>query len=150
MFTFSKVFIDKMDFSGKKNVDIFEKWIHYLILWIILQHEPSIPCGRGGHVKAFKWSGPPPEKIHRTLLIILIEKSNFQIKMRILIKTKVRLMVYWKVLILLKEIKIAIGKFLRVCGKNLWRFKLSEKTCKFSYKNSMENWKFINFQSDVP
>ena len=32
MFNFSKFFLEKMYFSGKKNVDIFEKWIHFLIV----------------------------------------------------------------------------------------------------------------------
>ena len=35
MFNFSKFLLEKMDFSGKKNVAIFEKWIHFLILCIV-------------------------------------------------------------------------------------------------------------------
>ena len=37
MFNFSKFFLEQRDFSGKKNVDIFEKWNHFLILWIVLK-----------------------------------------------------------------------------------------------------------------
>ena len=34
-----------MDFSGKKNVDIFEKWIHFLILEIIFKNDTSQTFG---------------------------------------------------------------------------------------------------------
>ena len=39
---FLAFFLEKMDFSGKKNVDIFEKWIHFLILWLVLKNETSL------------------------------------------------------------------------------------------------------------
>ena len=70
MFHFSK-FSLKMNFSGKKNVDIFEKWIHFLILCIVLKNETSLPSGGGlcprtpcgGRVIAIMWPGrPPPRK----------------------------------------------------------------------------------------
>ena len=31
MFNFTRFFLEKMDFSGHKNVKIFERWIHFLI-----------------------------------------------------------------------------------------------------------------------
>ena len=82
-----------MDFSGKKNVDIFEKWIHFLILWIVLKNETSLqsgglrprtPCG-GGRVIAFKWPGrpPPPKKSWRRHWLVsnhnktIFKRSNF-------------------------------------------------------------------------
>ena len=34
-----------MDFSGKKNVDILEKRIDFLILLIVLKNETSVPSG---------------------------------------------------------------------------------------------------------
>ena len=46
--------------------------------------------------------------------------ENFLIKMRILIKINVMLIVSWKYLLILKEIKKSHGKFLRVWAKNQW------------------------------
>ena len=69
MFNFSRFFLEKMDISGKQNVDIFEKWIHFLILWIVLEMKlryrpggPSPPDPLRGRVIAFKWPGRPPWK----------------------------------------------------------------------------------------
>ena len=78
MFNFSKIFLETMDFSGKKDVDIFEKWIHFLILWIVLKWNfatargpfaPGPPAGEG-RVIAFNWPGVPslPRKIRATPL----------------------------------------------------------------------------------
>ena len=70
MFNFWKFFFEKRDFSGKQNVDIFEKQSHFLILWIGLENEtslafgvlrfPRIPCGEGAGVIAFKRPGRSP------------------------------------------------------------------------------------------
>ena len=35
MFNFSNFFLEKIDFLGKKNIDIFENSIHFLILGIV-------------------------------------------------------------------------------------------------------------------
>ena len=45
MFNFSNFFLEKIDFLGKKNVDIFENSIHFLILCIVLKNEISLPSG---------------------------------------------------------------------------------------------------------
>ena len=60
-------------FFGQENVDIFENSIHFLILWIVLKNETSLPSGLafaprtpcGGRLIAFKWprrSLPPKAK----------------------------------------------------------------------------------------
>ena len=38
-------FLEKMDFFARKNVAIFEKWIHFLILCTVLKNETSLPSG---------------------------------------------------------------------------------------------------------
>ena len=74
-----------MDFSGKQIVDIFEKWIHFLILLIILENETSLPSGEafaprtpcGGRVIAFKCPGRSPQKIILATRLSLIILSPF-------------------------------------------------------------------------
>ena len=58
-----------MDLLGKKNVGIFEKWIHFQILWIVLKNETSLPSGGlrsrtpcGGRLIVFKWPERSPRK----------------------------------------------------------------------------------------
>ena len=41
MFDFSRFFLGKIDFLGKKNVDIFDNSIHFLILCIVFKNEIS-------------------------------------------------------------------------------------------------------------
>ena len=53
----------------------------------------------------------------------------------ILIIIKVRLVAYWKAVIILKEIKKPSSKFLRVWAKNKLRFEIFQKILKLSYKN---------------
>ena len=63
-----EIFLRKMDFSGKKYIDIFEKWIDFLILWILFKNNlrplPGLPPSpppdplRGRQI-AFKWPGLP-------------------------------------------------------------------------------------------
>ena len=65
--------------------------------------------------------------------------ENSLFKKTILIKIKIRLMRYWKSLILPKEIKKHIGKVLPVWAKNHLRFNFIEKSLKFTYENL--NWK---------
>ena len=72
MFNFSNFFLEKNKFLGKKNIDIFENSIHFLILCILWKNETSLPSGGpsppprtpcGGRVIAFKWPGrSPPRK----------------------------------------------------------------------------------------
>ena len=70
MFNYSKFFLEKIDFLGKKNVYIFENRIHFLILCIVFKNEISLPSGGGdsppttcgGRVIAFKWPGSPPPR----------------------------------------------------------------------------------------
>ena len=40
-FNFSKFFLEKNRFLGKKNVDMFENSIHFLILCIVLTNETT-------------------------------------------------------------------------------------------------------------
>ena len=68
MFNFSN-FFRKKDILGKKNVDIFENSIHFLILCIVLKNVISLPSGGPsppdplrGRMIAFKWPGRPPPK----------------------------------------------------------------------------------------
>ena len=63
MFNFSKFFLEKWIFWEEKCWH-FEKWIHFQILWIVLQNETSLPsCGLrfrtpcGGRLIALKWPG---------------------------------------------------------------------------------------------
>ena len=69
MFYFRSFSKKQWIFCQGKNVDIFEKWIHFLILCIIkkmkLRYRPGglrplTPCA-GGMI-AFKWPGRPPRK----------------------------------------------------------------------------------------
>ena len=53
MLHFSNIFLEKVEFWGKKNVDIFENSIHFLILCIVLKNEISLPSGGPLHL------GPP-------------------------------------------------------------------------------------------
>ena len=86
MFHFSKVFVEKNGFFGQ------EKWIHFLILWIVLKNETSLPSRGPSHpdpqrgardslyvVRAFP--PPPPKKILATPLTLYIiglrKLSNF-------------------------------------------------------------------------
>ena len=59
----------------------------------------------------------------------------FLFKKLILIIIKMRLMGYWKSLIILQEIKKPSGKSLRVWVKNQLRFEIFEKVFKFTYQN---------------
>ena len=54
-------------------------------------------------------------------------------------------MVKWKSFLILKEIKKAIRKFLRVWAKNKWRFKFSEKSFKLTYENLNDKLLFYPF-----
>ena len=56
----------------------------------------------------------------------------FLFKKVILITIKVRLVAYWKTLLILKEIKKPSGKSLRVWAKNQLRFEIVEKILKFA------------------
>ena len=69
MFNFSKFFLGKIGFFGQEN-DIFEKWIHFLILlnrfkifnFATIQGAAAPRTPWGGRVIAFWWQGvPPPE-----------------------------------------------------------------------------------------
>ena len=73
MFHFSNVFVEKWILRARKNVDIFEKWIHFLILSNVLLNETALPSGGllprtacGGRAIAFKWArrSPSPRKKH--------------------------------------------------------------------------------------
>ena len=48
LFNFRNFVEKKMDFSGQKDIDIFEKRIHFLILCIVLKNETSLTSGGGG------------------------------------------------------------------------------------------------------
>ena len=69
MFNFSNFFLEKIDILGKKNGDIFENSIHFLILCIVwkmkLGYRPGAfapPDPLPGARIAFKWPGLPPRK----------------------------------------------------------------------------------------
>ena len=61
--------------------------------------------------------------------------ANFDVKKLILIKIKAILMEFCKALIMIKEIKKSIDKFLHVNAKNQLRFQIFEKILKFTCKN---------------
>ena len=71
-----EIFLIKKDFLARKNFDICEKWIRFLILCIVLKNETSLlygglqpPDPLLGHVIAFKWLWrPPPQRILATPL----------------------------------------------------------------------------------
>ena len=49
---------EKMDFVARKNVAIFEKWIHFLILWIVFKNETSLPSGGPSPPDPLRWRLP--------------------------------------------------------------------------------------------
>ena len=62
MFNFSNFFLEKIDLLGKKNIDIFENSIYFLILYIVWKNETSLPSGAfaprtpcGGRLIVFSW-----------------------------------------------------------------------------------------------
>ena len=72
MFNFSKFFLEKIYFLAKKNVDIFENSIYFLILCIVLKNETSLPSLERsprtpcmGRLIAFNWRGVPSRKNSR-------------------------------------------------------------------------------------
>ena len=74
--------------------------------------------------------------------------ANFDFKKLILIM--VRLVSYWKSLIIQKEIKKPSGKSLRFWAKNQLRFEIFEKMFKFTYKNLNGKLIFSHFLSHLP
>ena len=66
----SKLFLENGLFDPE-NVENFERWVIFIILWFILIFFTSLPSwgyqprttwGGGGRVIAFKWPGAPPQK----------------------------------------------------------------------------------------
>ena len=61
--------LEKMDFLARKNGDIFEKWVHFLILWIVFKNETSLPSEGPSPPgppalapsEPFPFDSPPPE-----------------------------------------------------------------------------------------
>ena len=55
---FGNFSLEKMDFLARKNVAIFEKWIHFLRLWIVFKNETSLPSGGPSPPDPLRWRLP--------------------------------------------------------------------------------------------
>ena len=103
------------DFSARKMLH-FEKWIHFLILWIVWKNKtslpsegPSPPGPPAGRVIAFQWMGRPPplEKIPSMPLPPVGTRSfstrNYKWIWNLFLKILKKLKFYWNFKLIFNE-----------------------------------------------